>query len=458
MALVITTFFFFCVSILSYQYISHPVLFCENAVQRQEHVHGLVEFIDRIRREGHFSGFDAPILHWDGNGKQSESDAPLQRESNNIYDRLIADYTSQQIPSSKLSLFLKSTLFKSTFLLSNLFPQRFIHSIRMMMDTGMGMEAMGRFTRENQIEGWISEKSTFRMTKEVFKSKPDSSFAPQEDLYAWVYYDESNDRKRSSENSDKKVERGIIAVYMHGGGWTLGAPEHHHIFCLELLRKLPAGSVIVNLYYRLAPEYKYPVALEDCVEGLKWAAEYVPKQYNGDANRMIALGDSAGGTQVLSSLLKIRDDNINVNVRYQILIYPCGVFYLHERNRTPSAREFRYNGMFIDEAFVTLTVRHYTPEEYQNDTLKGFNDPYLSPAIGSKFHGLPPTFIYSAEYDMLRSEGTEINAKLLEYGVPSEQFVDPKTIHAMLNLDPQRISSIIAAKVHAFFEQNIFVE
>src|SRR5215469_6238790 len=90
-----------------------------------------------------------------------------------------------------------------------------------------------------------------------------------------------------------------VMVYVHGGGWVMGSASTHRKLVMQLSQ---LGYLVFNLDYRLAPEHPYPAALEDCVFATRWAYENAPR-WNGDPNRMVVAGDSAGANLSAATLL-----------------------------------------------------------------------------------------------------------------------------------------------------------
>jgi acetyl esterase len=95
-----------------------------------------------------------------------------------------------------------------------------------------------------------------------------------------------------------------IVVYFHGGGWVMGDLEMHDRTCRRLSRA--AGCVVVNVAYRLAPEYSYPIPMLDCYESLSWCALHA-SELNGDPAKLVVAGSSAGGNLAAAVALRARD-------------------------------------------------------------------------------------------------------------------------------------------------------
>ncbi len=109
-----------------------------------------------------------------------------------------------------------------------------------------------------------------------------------------------------------------LTLYFHGGGWVIGTLDTHDATCRAIAQK--SQSAVLSIAYRLAPEHRYPAAVEDCFEALVWAAQ------NGarlgiDSSRLAVAGDSAGGNLAAAVAILSRDRG-GPPLRHQLLIYP----------------------------------------------------------------------------------------------------------------------------------------
>ena len=83
-----------------------------------------------------------------------------------------------------------------------------------------------------------------------------------------------------------------VTMWFHGGGFFAGSIDEHDTTCRQLAEA--AGSIVVGVEYRLAPEHRYPAAADDCFAALRWVADHAP-EIGGDPDRLAVAGDSAGG-------------------------------------------------------------------------------------------------------------------------------------------------------------------
>jgi acetyl esterase/lipase len=95
-----------------------------------------------------------------------------------------------------------------------------------------------------------------------------------------------------------------VVMWIHGGGWVLGSLETHDNACRMLCDDV--GAVVVSVDYRLAPETKFPGAVDDCVAAWQWVSTYA-EELRGDADRIAIAGDSAGDNLAAVTCLVARD-------------------------------------------------------------------------------------------------------------------------------------------------------
>ncbi len=180
-------------------------------------------------------------------------------------------------------------------------------------------------------------------------------------------------------------------IYIHGGGFTIGNLDSHDSLCRQLSNS--AGVRVIALDYRLAPEHKYPAAIEDCLAASEWIFNQAA-DLKLDPARIAMGGDSAGGnlTAVLCNHFASEG---GPQVKFQLLIYPA----TDRTVETPSRQQLQKG--------VTLDVD--TLAYFDNCYLGGLDvniaDPRLSPALAADHSKVPPAHIITAEYDPLRDEG-----------------------------------------------------
>jgi acetyl esterase len=211
-----------------------------------------------------------------------------------------------------------------------------------------------------------------------------------------------------------------VALFLHGGGWTLNDLDTHDRLCRRIARR--SGWLVAALDYRRAPEHRHPAALEDAQLAYRWLLDN-GESIGGDDSRVALVGESSGATMAASLTLLLRDVGAQLPV-LQILAYPitdlCG--------RWPSYEE-RGSGYTLDGEFVRWSLGNYVPAGHDPA------DPYLLPLAVSDPSGVSPTLIMTAEFDPLRDEGIAYAQRLAEAGVAVEHIHVEDQMHGFLLLD-----------------------
>ncbi len=208
-------------------------------------------------------------------------------------------------------------------------------------------------------------------------------------------------------------------AYFHGGGWVQGDLETHHGLCARLAKH--AGALVVSVDYRLAPEHKFPAAVEDCVAAYRWVRAR-GRGVGADPARVAVAGDSAGGnlSAVVSQLAAAGGTPVPT---CQVLIYPAVDFSLD----TESHRELA-DGHVIPRDRILWYTEQYLRSEADKADLRA--SPLRAPSLA----GQPPTLIVTGGFDPLRDEGKAYGDRLREAGVDAVHCEYPGQIHAFVSL------------------------
>ncbi len=196
-----------------------------------------------------------------------------------------------------------------------------------------------------------------------------------------------------------------VLLFFHGGGWVTEQAENYDRVCGRMAQS--TNHVVVSVDYRLAPEYKFPVPLEDCYAVAR-AIFCDRKHLHVDPERITVIGDSAGGNLAAALCLLAKDRGEFMPAR-QILIYPATNNDYSENSPFPSVQE---NG--TDYLLTARKMRDYldlyacTPQDRQS--------PYFAPILAEDLSNMPKTLIITAEFDPLRDEGEAYGEKLRQAG------------------------------------------
>ncbi len=193
-----------------------------------------------------------------------------------------------------------------------------------------------------------------------------------------------------------------ILVYYHGGGWVVCDIETHNALCCSITNIAPC--IVVSVDYRLAPEHKYPAAVDDCYAAAEWVFENA-EALGGDPQRIALAGDSAGGNLATVVSMKARDESA-FRPALQVLIYPVTDVDLDRPSYCRCAE-----GYMLTRADMVWFFENYfgSPEDGKQA--------YASPLLAKDLTNLPPALVMTAEYDVLCDEGDAYAERLREAGV-----------------------------------------
>jgi acetyl esterase len=210
-----------------------------------------------------------------------------------------------------------------------------------------------------------------------------------------------------------------VVVFFHGGGWALGGLDGRDAICRRVA--VENRALVVSVDYRLAPEHKYPAAVEDAYDATCWVAEHAT-DLGASPNKLIVMGDSAGGNLAAVVCLLSRE-LASPQIAFQVLIYPAvdfGENYLSKQ---------RYD----DTPILSRQALDYFRDLYirQPADLK---DPHVSPLLAGDLSNLPPALILTAEYDPLSDEGNAYADRLRACGNNVISVCYPGMPHGFLGL------------------------
>lgn len=190
-------------------------------------------------------------------------------------------------------------------------------------------------------------------------------------------------------------------VWFHGGGWVVGSLETHDAMCRRLAAA--AGCAVVAVDYRLAPEHRYPAAVEDAWSATRWITQN-GSRLGLDASRLVVGGDSAGGNLAAVVALRARDQG--VSLRLQVLVYPVIDCDLESASYRSNA-----TGFGLTRNAMAWYWDHYCPDPGRR------TEADASPLRAASLGGVAPALVVTCELDPLLSEGEAYAHRLEREGV-----------------------------------------
>lgn len=202
--------------------------------------------------------------------------------------------------------------------------------------------------------------------------------------------------------------KGVI-LYLHGGAYAMGSIATHRALCANIA--IASNTNCLSIDYRLAPENPYPCAIEDSVKAYHWL---VKQGYA--ANKIVIAGDSAGGGLAIATLLKLKEDNIELPGA-AVCLSP----WLNLENDGSSVDTLSEKDPMIDVAAMDVFALHYAPKEKLKDHL-------ISPIHGD-YEGFPPIYIQASKSEILYDDTLVFEKKATAAGVKLKIDTWNKTVH-----------------------------
>ncbi len=221
-----------------------------------------------------------------------------------------------------------------------------------------------------------------------------------------------------------------VIVYFHGGGWVLGDLDTHDIPCRVLAAR--TNRTVVAVHYRLAPEHRFPAALDDCLAVTKALA---------GSDRVLVAGDSAGGH--LAAVVTRRCQSEGVGLAGQALIYPvtdCS-------KESDSYRRYA-TGFFLHASTMRFFIDAFLPDRSTR------THPDASPLLAPP-EKLPPAYVLLAECDVLRDEGHAYAKQLAAGGTEVSLDEVPGVFHGFFSLQGISESRAATDRLVAFIDRSL---
>jgi len=203
-------------------------------------------------------------------------------------------------------------------------------------------------------------------------------------------------------------------VFFHGGGLVAGSIDTHDRVCAALAQA--TGCRLVSVGYRLAPEHRFPAAVEDAIAATRWVAVQAAS-LGIEPTKLVVGGDSAGAT-LAAVVCQDALYNGGPEILLQCLICPV----LDFDETSPSREAFAENHL-IDKAILDADLADYLPDGTDLADIR------ISPLRSSHLAGLPAAIIHTAEFDPMRDEGNAYASRLTAAGVAVEHVCHDGMIH-----------------------------
>ncbi|HEX2885087.1 alpha/beta hydrolase [Vineibacter terrae] len=201
--------------------------------------------------------------------------------------------------------------------------------------------------------------------------------------------------------ADAAASRLPAILFLHGGSWTLGSLDAYDLPCRFLATT--AGCLVMAVDYRLAPEHRFPAAVDDSLAAWRWLAANA-EAIGALPRRLVVAGDAAGGT--LAAVVAQQTRGEATPPALQLLLYPI-------LDLAMSTRSYE---LFGEGFLTTRRSMEWTRAQYLDDPLD-VDDPRVSPLRADDLAGQPPALIYTAGFDIVRDEGAIYAEKLRAAGV-----------------------------------------
>ncbi len=237
-------------------------------------------------------------------------------------------------------------------------------------------------------------------------------------------------------------------VWFHGGGWVYGSLDSADFVCRGIANR--AGCQVISVDYRLAPEAKFPAAVDDCFAVTRWVADHAA-DLDIDALRIAVGGDSCGGN-LAAVVTQLASEQGGPALAFQALVYPI----TNHRFDTPSYSDYG-NGYLLTRDAMVYFWKHYLGDEVNGDS------PLASPLRAATLAGLPPAIVITAEYDPLRDDGEAYAARLRADDVAVELVRYDSQIHgffgnAMIDDGISALDCLSAAVQTALTERRVAID
>lgn len=246
-----------------------------------------------------------------------------------------------------------------------------------------------------------------------------------------------------------------VVLYVHGGGFRILSKDTHWVMALAFARR---GYLVFTINYRLAPEHRYPAALEDAATALGWVARNAAS-YGGDPSRLVLAGESAGANLVTSLAVATSYARpeafaralFEAEIRPRAVIPACGLFQVSDPERF--ARKKKKLSVFLHDRIVEVS-RSYLPPGPVAEGHLDLADPVVWLERGAApDRPLPPFFAGVGTRDPILDDTRRLHAALTRLGARSEARYYPGEIHAFQALAFRDGARAYWREVYAFLDE-----
>ena len=210
-----------------------------------------------------------------------------------------------------------------------------------------------------------------------------------------------------------------LMLYFHGGGYVKGGIQETDAFCRNLA--LATRHLVLSVGYRLAPEHRFPAALDDALSATIWAAKHAA-DLGAAPGPVVVSGESAGGNLAAVACTRLRS-NPDVAIRYQVLVQPVVDFTMSFPSITMASTE-----CLVPREDLAWYYRTYSGEQCDP------RDPSVSPIFAQDLSALPPALVIAAEYDTLRDEAKAYAERLRTAGIATRYICVEGMVHGFLQM------------------------
>jgi acetyl esterase len=254
-----------------------------------------------------------------------------------------------------------------------------------------GLPEPWQLTPEQAREQYVMRVNKLKVNEPIHRTEDRRIPGPGSDIPIRIY----------TPHEPRPAEKLPVLLWYHGGGFVIGSLESHDSACRMLANR--ADCIVVSVDYRLAPEHKFPAAVEDCEAALKWVALHAT-EFGGDP-RVLAVGGDSAGANLATVVAILARDAAHPKLAFQLLVYPC----VAPEPELPSHHKFK-EGYILSRKSITWFFGQYLRSK------RDANDFRYAPLALDDLSSLPPALVIVAGYDPLRDEGVEYTKRLIEAG------------------------------------------